>query len=37
MGQSLLNKIKAGKQKRIEKRIARLNKKKAKFTRPKQF
>jgi hypothetical protein len=36
-GQSLLNKIKAGKQKRIEKRIARLNKKKAKFTRPKQF
>lgn len=36
-GRGIIDKIKAGKQKRIEKRIARLNKKKAKFTRPKQF
>jgi peptidoglycan hydrolase-like protein with peptidoglycan-binding domain len=36
-GQKIIDRIKAGKQKRIEKRIERLNKKKAKFTRPKQF
>lgn len=36
-GQRLLDKIKANKQKRVQRRINRLNKKKAKLTRPKQF
>lgn len=37
IGQRLLDKIKANKQKRVQRRINRLNKKKAKLTRPKQF
>jgi hypothetical protein len=36
-GQHLLDKIKANKQTRVQRRINRLNKKKAKLTRPKQF